>query len=67
MPFKTNSGIEGFRLVHETAVQGKMVWNTFYSFDAPGGNKRVFTCSVIASHGAELAPIFDQIIGTYKP
>ncbi len=65
--FKTSAGAKGIRVVHEFSLSGKTVRSTFYAFDAAGDNKHVFTTTVVASRSAELAPVFDNIIRTYKP
>ena len=65
--FKTKGGIEGIKCVTLSTSQNSTWRQTYYFFDAADSKKLVFSCTVPADHGEELAPKFDEIIGTYQP
>ncbi|WP_165229996.1 DcrB-related protein [Aquisphaera insulae] len=63
--FKTKSGLQGVRLVSESAQNKMHLRQTFYLFGR-GEKKYVVTCSALAEGGADLDKTFEQALKTFQ-
>ena len=64
VPFVTDQGLQGVKLVTESRQRGFALRQTFYFF-ANGNTKYVATCSTLAEDGERLAE-FDAAMRTFR-
>ncbi len=66
IPFKTNSGLTGFRVtVSETLNKFDLQQITYFFDGVKPGTKIVVTCMSLARHAEQLAPVFDASMLTF--
>ncbi|HXT42225.1 MAG TPA: hypothetical protein VN887_19615 [Candidatus Angelobacter sp.] len=63
--FKTDSGLNGVRLIIQSEQQAHLLRQTLFFFDGKGGRKLVVTCSTLAKGGARLDDTFTASMKTF--
>ena len=66
MPFNTDSGIKGIKLVFDSKWDGKPLMQTQYYFKGIKGKILVITCSVLPEDGPKFVDIFDTAMKSFQ-
>ena len=66
MPFNTDSGIKGIKLVFDSKWDGKQLMQTQYYFKGIKGKILVITCSVLPEDGPKFVDIFDTAMKSFQ-
>jgi hypothetical protein len=66
MPFNTDSGIKGIKLVFESKPDGKQLMQTQYYFKGNKGKMLLITCSVLSEDRPKFADMFDTAMKTFQ-
>jgi len=66
MPFNTDSGIKGIKLVFESKPDGKQLMQTQYYFKGNIGKMLLITCSVLSEDRPKFADMFDTAMKTFQ-
>jgi hypothetical protein len=63
--FRTESGLDGVRLITQNRQQGRQLCQTFYFF---GNGEKVYvvTCTALADGGDQLDPLFERTMKTFR-
>lgn len=64
--FVTDAGRRGSKIIVQQLMLGNLLRQSFYAFDAGGGRKLVFTCTVLAEGGEQMDAPFDQSMKTLR-